>query len=43
MLDTSDIISTKCANFRIIEKGVIEIILLENAEIDLEESKLMVY
>ena len=41
MLDTSDIISTKCANFRIIEEGVIEIILLENAEIDLEESKLM--
>lgn len=33
--------STKCATFSIIEAGILRIELLENSEIDLDESKLM--
>lgn len=34
-------VSTRCATFNLIEEGILHIVLIENSEIDLEESKLM--
>lgn len=35
------LVSTKCATFDLIEEDILHIVLLEDSEIDLEESKLM--
>ena len=41
MIQLIDSISTKCATFSLIEEGILRIQLLENAEVDLTESKEM--
>jgi len=33
--------TTRCATFTLIEEGILQVCLLENAEIDIDESKLM--
>ncbi len=37
----NNLLSTRCATFKLIEAGILHIVLIENSEIDLEESKLM--
>jgi hypothetical protein len=41
MVNSSQLLSTKCAKFSLIEEGILHIELIENTEIDLKESKLM--
>lgn len=41
MTETLSKVTSKCASFQLVEDGVLHIVLLEDSEIDIDESKLM--